>query len=96
MAVETSQGCEALYWRPASTSLTAYTATQQAIAKLCGSDHVHDLPRVMRLPGFIHHKIEGGATKGPFRTRIVEINEDAPAVTIDDFRPTTKAEGKGT
>ena len=29
-----------------------------------------DLSRVMRLPGFCHHKIKNGQTNGPFMTRI--------------------------
>jgi hypothetical protein len=91
MVVETSQGCEALYWRPATSSLAAFTATQKAIANLCGSDRVHDVTRVMRLPGFLHNKIENGKSKGPFLSRIIEINENAPTVTADDFQAPTAA-----
>jgi hypothetical protein len=86
IAVETSKEREALYWRPNGAALASFRATQKAIIQHCGSDaSVHDLPRVMRLAGFIHHKIKDGKSKGPFLTKIVEVNESAPVVTAADF-----------
>ena len=48
-------------------SIADFTTTQKKLARYYGSDpSVHDLPRVMRLPGFFHHKAE------PFMVSIVE------------------------
>jgi RecA-family ATPase len=58
------------YWLPAYVRLENFSALQNILIRRYGGDRaVHDLPRVMRLPGFIHRK---GA---PFRTRIHIINE---------------------
>lgn len=56
-----------------------FTPVQKAIAKMFSGDlHVCDLPRIMRLPGFYHHKGE------PFLSRIVEKNE-APAYSAEQI-----------
>jgi len=58
------------YWLPSRVRLENFEALQNILIRRYGSDStVHDLPRVMRLPGFIHRK---GA---PFRTRIHVIND---------------------
>jgi hypothetical protein len=95
MRVESSAGNWHLYFRPGDRALTAFKPAQQAIAAFCHGDKVDDLPRVMRLAGFIHNKIKTGdpkVNKGRFLTRIVEVNETARAVTIDDFLPTATIE----
>jgi hypothetical protein len=93
MGVETSAGSRALYWRPADTALAAFTPLQDAIHACCpGSDKVSDWPRVMRIPGFFHSKIKDGQSKGRFRTRIVEVSEDARAVTLADFVTTARSD----
>jgi RepB DNA-primase N-terminal domain len=75
---ETSPGKYHTYWRAADVPLEEFTPTQKVIAKRYGSDpQVNDLPRVMRLPGFIHRKGE------PFLSRLVQAN---------DFDPYTWAE----
>jgi hypothetical protein len=75
---ETSPGKYHTYWRAADVPLEEFTPTQKVIAKRYGSDpQVNDLPRVMRLPGFIHRKGE------PFVSRLVQAN---------DFDPYTWAE----
>lgn len=57
MAVETSQGKFHAYWRIADCPLAGFKQLQQAIAaKYNGDPKVCDLPRVMRFPGFYHHK----------------------------------------
>jgi hypothetical protein len=39
----------------------------------------------MRLPGFVHRKVKGGVASQPFRTRIIEVDEAAPAAKVEDF-----------
>jgi Protein of unknown function (DUF3631)/RepB DNA-primase N-terminal domain len=70
---ETSPGRWHAYWRVGGFMLEVYredfTPLQKSIAARFGGDPmVHDLPRVMRLPGFVHFKGE------PFLSRIVQIN----------------------
>lgn len=66
--VITSPGKFHAYWCvDGDYPLDEFTTAQKALARLFGSDPtVHDLPRVMRLPGFWHQKGEA------FQTRIVE------------------------
>lgn len=65
--LESSAGRWHAYWFVDDAPLDAFKATQQAIAERLGSDpKVCDLPRVMRLPGFIHCKGR------PFASRIIE------------------------
>jgi hypothetical protein len=85
MRVESSAGKWHLYFRPGDRALAAFESAQRAIAAYCHGDAVHDLPRVLRLPGFIHRKVKEGVASPPFMTRIAEIDESARAVTIDDF-----------
>jgi hypothetical protein len=88
--IESSAGNWHLYFRPGDRALDAFKPAQQAIADFCQGDKIDGLPRVMRLAGFVHDKIKTGdpkANKGQFLTRIVEVNENARAVTIDDFLP---------
>ncbi|MBB5693524.1 DNA-primase RepB domain-containing protein [Muricoccus pecuniae] len=55
--VETSPGKRHYYWFVNDFPLDAFTPAQRAIAAALGTDPaVCDLPRVMRLPGFIHRK----------------------------------------
>ena len=53
--------------------LDQFGAVQKAIAaRFNGDKSVHDLPRVMRLPGFIHRKGE------PFPSHLVQTSDDEP------------------
>jgi Primase C terminal 2 (PriCT-2)/RepB DNA-primase from phage plasmid len=71
--VETSPGRWHPYWLVKEMPLEDFTAVQLAIIERFHSDPViHDLPRVMRLPGFIHRK---GV---PFMVRIHSIHDAAP------------------
>lgn len=55
--VESSPGKYHLYWKVSDCPLDQFPATQKAIAAKFGGDpSVHDLSRVMRLPGFLHQK----------------------------------------
>ena len=74
IVVESSPARYHAYWLVDDTvALTEFTGLQKKLAKLFGGDpKVHDLPRVLRLPGFIHRK------GGPFRTRLVHHNATLP------------------
>jgi RepB DNA-primase from phage plasmid len=68
------------YWIVAGVGLQDFTPKQKAIAaQFNGDRNVHDLPRVMRMPGFVHRKGE------PFLTRIIYAREDAAPYTNADF-----------
>lgn len=70
VTVESSPGRYHAYWRVSDAPPEHFSRVQQHIALLLGGDDkVHDLPRVMRLPGYSHQKRE------PFESRILEINE---------------------
>jgi predicted P-loop ATPase len=71
---ETSPGrFQAYYLIGDDMPLDEFEPLQKAIAaRFHGDPAVHDLPRVMRLPGFIHRKGE------PFLVRVRQINEIAP------------------
>lgn len=64
--VESSPGKHHAYWLVDGVPLEAFTAAQRKLIALLGSDpSIHDLPRVMRLPGYLH-------TKGtPYKSSIV-------------------------
>jgi hypothetical protein len=71
--IESSPGKFHAYWKVDGLPLDQFTAVQVALAhRFEGDPAVKDLPRVMRLPGFLHLKAE------PFRTRILERRKDAP------------------
>lgn len=68
IVVESSPRKYHAYWLLADCALEQFRPLQKAlIAKFNGDPSVHDLPRVMRLPGFIHRK---GA---PYRSRVIQI-----------------------
>lgn len=57
IVVETSPGKRHFYWRVDGIPLDRFSLMQKRLIALFGSDKsVHDLPRVMRLPGFLHQK----------------------------------------
>lgn len=71
--VESSPGKWHAYWLVHGLDLELFTAIQKSIINKFNSDiKVHDLPRVMRLPGFFHKK------DAPFMTRIVQENAVLP------------------
>lgn len=78
--VESSPGKWHAYWVVDGLALGDFKPVQHRIAQMFGSDEsVDDLPRVMRLPGFIHAKGE------PFRSRIIHMS-DAEPYTADVIR----------
>jgi hypothetical protein len=70
IVVESSPGKFHAYWRVEGVPLDHFEGIQRALAdKFHGDSTVHDLPRVMRLPGFLHRK------RAPYLTRIIAIND---------------------
>lgn len=64
--VESSPGHYHGYWPGIPCSLEAFAPSQVGLARRFGGDEsVADLPRVLRLPGFLHQKGE------PFMTRLI-------------------------
>jgi putative DNA primase/helicase len=73
IAVESSPGRFHTYWNVTDMPLDQFEPLQKAIAsRFSGDPSIHDLPRVMRLPSFIHRKAE------PFVSRVLQINEIGP------------------
>ena len=55
--VTSSPGRAHFYWRVSGIALDEFTAIQKRLIALMDADKsIHDLPRVMRLPGFPHQK----------------------------------------
>ncbi|WP_172461835.1 DNA-primase RepB domain-containing protein [Dyella jiangningensis] len=72
MVIESSRGSFHAYWlvHDAPLDVGTFKSIQQGLASLIGSDpKVCDLPRVMRVPGFIHRKGD------PIPSRIIELNQ---------------------
>ena len=81
IAVESSPGRYHAYWLVNGTvTPTDFGDLQKRLAKLFDGDPaVHDLPRVLRLPGFFHRK------RRPFRTRIVHLNRTLPRYSVSEL-----------
>lgn len=78
--VESSPARWHAYWRVSDCPLADFNELQLALIARFDSDGVvHDLPRVLRLPGFEHRKGE------PFTARIVALDE-SPPYTLAAFR----------
>jgi P4 family phage/plasmid primase-like protien len=59
LVIESSPDRFHVYWRVTGVSLDQFTPAQKALAHRFGGDtKVHDLPRVMRVPGFLHQKVK--------------------------------------
>jgi hypothetical protein len=68
VVVGTSAGRYHVYWRVEGVELSEFSGLQRRLISLMGGDtSVHDLPRVMRLPGFPHQKDR--ANPQPVRVR---------------------------
>jgi RepB DNA-primase N-terminal domain len=78
IVVESSRGKWHVYWLVKDCELDAFASLQRRLAAHYGGDKaVHDLPRVLRLPGFVHQKVKDGVRSVPFRSRLVEAHGDA-------------------
>jgi hypothetical protein len=65
LIVESSPGRYHCFWMTTDTPLNGFSALQKNIARhVDGDPKVHDIPRVMRVPGFYHNK------KTPFLSRV--------------------------
>ena len=79
--VETSPDRWHAYWLATDVPLEQFKPIQQAIAAQFASDpKVCDLPRVMRLPGFLHNK------RAPFQSRLIEQHDTPPYLCADIVR----------
>ncbi|NGX40378.1 MAG: hypothetical protein KR126chlam4_00197 [Candidatus Anoxychlamydiales bacterium] len=73
LIVESSPGRYHAYWIVENIKLEYFSDIQKQLSSRFGSDpQVNDLGRVMRLPGFFHHK------KDPFFTKIIEESGEQP------------------
>jgi hypothetical protein len=73
IVIESSPGKWHAYWLVADLPLDQFKSLQQALAARFGGDpKVCDLPRVMRLPGFLHRKTS------PVQTQIVQMERHKP------------------
>lgn len=80
MVIESSPGKYHVYWRAEDVPLDQFGAIQKAaIAKFGTDNKVHDLPRVMRLPGFDHQK------EAPTRVAIIQTAPPLPDYTASHF-----------
>jgi hypothetical protein len=71
--VESSPGRWHVYWLTKGCELEQFKPAQKALAAKFGGDpSVCDLPRVMRVPGFLHRKGE------PFQTRVHSLGQFQP------------------
>jgi hypothetical protein len=71
--VESSPGKWHVYWQVTGCALDQFKPAQIALAKKFGGDlNVNDLPRVLRVPGFVHQKGE------PVQTRIERLEPFQP------------------
>lgn len=75
--VESSHGKHHAYWVVDGVALDAFRDYQKRLISHFDSlgespdKAVHDLPRVMRLDGFIHAKVKDGVASPPFVSRVV-------------------------
>jgi hypothetical protein len=79
--VESSAGKWHLYWRVKACTVEQYRSLQARLIRHYGSDpKIKDPSRVMRLPGFVHRKVdsEKGLTGRPFLTRLLEAHDHDP------------------
>jgi hypothetical protein len=88
LMIESSPGRWQTYWLAAigGIKLDQFSALQKGLAKRYGGDpSVHDLPRVLRMPGFLHRKGE------PFLVRIVATTVARAVIAehFDDIKPST-------
>lgn len=79
ITIESSPGRYHGYWLIEDCELNVFTQIQLALAERFGGDpSVKDLPRVMRIPGFIHQKAE------PYLSRIIALNKSS-RYTLDEL-----------
>ena len=71
LVVESSPNKYHCYWFVKDVPLEAFKTLQQGIIRVLNSDPaIHDLPRVLRVPGYLHNKNE------PFRVNVKSCSGD--------------------
>ncbi len=91
IVVESSPGKYHAYWLVAGAPLDErdFKARQKRLIEQFGGDtSVHDLPRVLRLPGFLHQKGK------PFLSRVIRSGDHAP-YSPDAFPPLEEKPRRG-
>ena len=84
--VESSRRRWHAYYRCENLPLEDFEHLQLGlIAAFDGDPVIKDLPRVMRLPGFVHQKVKKGVRSEPFRTRIENAYEDGHSYSGDEL-----------
>lgn len=82
MVIESSPGRYHAYWLTDDIPLDQFRGIQQSIAHKFNSDpKIIDLPRVMRVPGYLWNK-----SVNPFMTKIVSTCPNQPKITLDEVR----------
>ncbi|ATI12989.1 hypothetical protein FOH24_12345 [Acetobacter tropicalis] len=83
--VESSHGKRHVYWKCHGVPVAEFEALQQGLIAQLGTDKsIHDLPRVMRVPGFLHQKDKAQLV------RLLHLNENLPAYTLEQCRAFAK------
>lgn len=81
LTVESSPDKFHVYWLVTGLERSDFATLQKALAERYGTDpSVHDLPRVMRLPGFYHCKSD------PVMVQLLDANDHAPYTPADIFK----------
>jgi hypothetical protein len=79
MIVETSPGRWHAFWLVHDVPLADFSHLQTQLAKMFDADSsVKDLPRVMRVPGFLHQKGQ------PVQSKLIHVSE-GPSIAVQDF-----------
>lgn len=82
--VDSSPGRFHAYWLVEGVDLDAFKPLQQRLALLVGGDKaVCDLPRVMRLPGFLHQKGEPFLTTASLPTERLVYSRDEVVAALE-------------
>ena len=101
---ESSPGRYHAYWLTDDCPLAEFERMQRALARRFGGDpSVHDLPRVMRLPGFRHFKgeaqtcelLDGVGTSAPPYTLAEIVGTLGLELDAPDDRPQARPNGDG-
>lgn len=76
--VESSPRKRHVYWKCQGVPVEQFKALQQGLIAQLGTDKsIYDLPRVMRVPGFVHQKGK------PYPVRLLRIEEKQPDYTLE-------------
>lgn len=81
LIVESSKDKHHAYWVADGIALDNFTACQKQLISFFTAQGdapdkaIHDLARVMRLPGFIHQKTKNGVTTDAFTSRVVYVGK---------------------